>query len=127
LADAHLEPKDIDYINCHATGTPLGDLEEIQAITEVFGKTPKHLKINAPKSMLGHVCWSAPIVETIGGILQMQNNKLHPTINIVELAPEVTLDVCANQAQDHTVKYMLKNAFGFGGLNCCALYKKYEE
>ena len=127
LQEAQLQPEAIDYINCHATGTQLGDLEEIRAIIEVFGASPKHLKINAPKSMLGHVCWSAPIVETIGGIIQMQNNKLHPTINIAEIDPVITLDVCANQARDHVVKYMLKNSFGFGGLNCCALYKKYEE
>lgn len=84
------------------------------------------MKINAPKSMLGHVCWSAPIVETIGAILQMKHNKLHPTINIDELAPEVDLDVCANQAKDHSINYMLKNSFGFGGINCCTLIKKFE-
>ena len=127
LKAANLKPEVIDYINCHATGTPLGDLQEINAIKQVFGAQNKNLKLNAPKSMLGHVCWSAPIVETIGGILQMNNNMLHPTINISELDPEIDLDVCANQAQAHNINYMLKNSFGFGGLNCCSLIKRYGE
>ncbi len=125
LKAAQVRPEEVDYINCHATGTPLGDLEEIKAIQQVFGGRAKNLKLNAPKSMLGHTCWAAPIVETIGGILQMNNNMLHPTINIDELDPIIDLDVCANQAQAHNIIYMLKNSFGFGGLNCCSLIKKY--
>ncbi len=121
-----IRPEQIDYINCHATGTPLGDLEEIRAIKSAFGRHAYRLKLNAPKSMLGHVCWSAPIVETIGAILQMNHGRLHPSINVDELDPEIDLDVCANRAQDHEVRYLLKNSFGFGGLNCCSLLAKYE-
>ena len=122
-----LKPQDIDYVNCHATGTLAGDLEEIKAIKMAFGNHAQQLKINAPKSMLGHVCWSAPIVETIGGILQMHRNKLHPTINIDELDPEIDLDVCANHAIEYPVRFMLKNSFGFGGLNCSSLIGRYES
>ena len=122
-----LKPEDIDYINCHATGTPAGDMEEIKAIKMAFGAHASALKINAPKSMLGHVCWSAPIVETIGGILQMQRKILHPTINIEELDPEIDLDVCANSAVEYPVRFMLKNSFGFGGLNCSSLIGLYES
>ena len=127
LAATGVAPTQIDYINCHATGTPLGDVEEIRAIKEAFGAHAYHLKLNAPKSMLGHVCWSAPIVETVGAILQMNHGMLHPSINIDELAPEVDLDVCASGAKACTINYMVKNSFGFGGLNCCSLLKKYEE
>ncbi|MBU1077312.1 MAG: beta-ketoacyl-[acyl-carrier-protein] synthase family protein, partial [Spirochaetes bacterium] len=127
LQTAGVKPEEVNYVNCHATGTPLGDLEEIKAVKAVFGKHAYNMKLNAPKSMLGHVCWSAPIVESIGGILQMQHSKLHPTINIDELAPEVDLDVCADGPKDFEITYMLKNSFGFGGLNCCSLIKKYEE
>ena len=102
-------------------------MEEIRAIKNVFGDHAYKMKLNAPKSMLGHVCWSAPIVEAIGGILQMNNNKLHPSINIDELDPEIDLDVCANKAQDFEINYMLKNSFGFGGINCCSLFKKFED
>ncbi|MEW6516007.1 MAG: beta-ketoacyl-[acyl-carrier-protein] synthase family protein [candidate division FCPU426 bacterium] len=126
LAATGVKPEQIDYINCHATGTPQGDLEEIRAIKAAFGPHAYRLKLNAPKSMLGHVCWSAPVVETIGAVLQMNHNRLHPTINVDELDPEIDLDVCANQAQDHEVRYLLKNSFGFGGLNCCALLAKVE-
>jgi 3-oxoacyl-(acyl-carrier-protein) synthase len=127
LTTAGVNPSEVDYVNCHATSTPLGDLEEIKAIKEVFGKHAYNLKLNAPKSMLGHTCWAAPIVETIGGVLQMSHGTLHPSINIEQLDPEVDLDVCANEAQDHQIKVMLKNSFGFGGINCCSLIKKYEE
>jgi 3-oxoacyl-(acyl-carrier-protein) synthase len=127
LAATGVAPTQIDYVNCHATGTPLGDVEEIRAIKEAFGAHAYRLKLNAPKSMLGHVCWSAPIVETVGAILQMNHSMLHPTINIDELAPEVDLDVCANEAKPWAINYLLKNSFGFGGLNCCSLLKKYEE
>lgn len=118
--------EEIDYINAHATSTPIGDLSEIRAIKDVFGERAKHLKINAPKSMLGHTCWSAPIVETVGAILQMKGGRLHPTINVEDQDPEVDLDVCANSAADHDINIFLKNSFGFGGINCCALFKQFS-
>lgn len=127
MKDSGVKAEQIEYVNCHATGTPKGDLQEILAIKSAFGDHYKNLKINAPKSMLGHTCWASPLVETIGGLLQMKNQKLHPTINIGIQDPEVDLDICANKAVDYTFKYMLKNSFGFGGVNCCTLYKKYEE
>jgi 3-oxoacyl-(acyl-carrier-protein) synthase len=127
LTNAGIRPEQVDYVNCHATGTPSGDLQEVRAIQQTFGDHTRKLKINAPKSMLGHTCWASPLVETIGGILQMQNGVLHPTINIKEADPEIKMDICANEAVDYKVTYMLKNSFGFGGLNCCSLIKKYEE
>jgi 3-oxoacyl-(acyl-carrier-protein) synthase len=126
LASSAIAPEQIDYVNCHATGTPLGDLEEIKAVKAVFGEHAYRLKLNAPKSMLGHTCWAAPIVETIGGILQMQRGMLHPSINIDEIDPVVDLDVCANKPQKADITYMIKNSFGFGGLNCSSLYRKWE-
>lgn len=127
LLDAGVEPEQIDYINCHATGTPTGDIQEILAIKSVFGKHAYSIKLNAPKSMLGHTCWASPLVESIGGIMQMRHGKLHPTINIGKIDPEIDLDVCANKTADHQITYMLKNSFGFGGINCCSLIKRYEE
>ncbi|MGI9255915.1 MAG: hypothetical protein ACR2PY_03165, partial [Salinispira sp.] len=75
---------------------------------------------------LGHTCWASPLVETIGGIMQMNNNRLHPTINVEEKDPEIDFDVCADGPVDWSVTHMLKNSFGFGGLNCCSLIKKWE-
>ncbi len=127
LTRTGIRPEDVDYVNCHATGTPVGDVEEIRAIKSVFGDHAYKLKLNAPKSMLGHVCWSAPVVETIGGILQMHRGVLHPTINIEKPDPEVDLDICANEPVEHRMGIMLKNSFGFGGLNCCSLISRFEE
>ena len=124
-----IAPEQIDYINAHATSTPLGDVTEIQSILRVFGDKPDHLKINATKSMLGHTCWAAPVVETIAAILQMNAGKLHPSINIDELDPEVAasgIDICRGRAVDHPVRYLMKNSFGFGGINCVSILKRWE-
>jgi 3-oxoacyl-(acyl-carrier-protein) synthase len=127
LAKAGVRPDQIDYVNAHATSTPLGDKVEIASIKRVFGNHVKNLRVNAPKSMLGHAGWSAGAVESIGGILQMNHNKLHPSINIDNLDPDVDIDVCANEAQDWEINYFMKNSFGFGGLNACAIFKKFTE
>lgn len=127
IAAAGIAPEEVDYVNCHATGTPRGDLQEIRAVKGAFGKHAYNLKLNAPKSMMGHTCWASPLVETIGGILQMRHGVLHPTTNIDNPDPEIDLDICANRAVEYPVRYMLKNSFGFGGLNCSSLIKKYED
>jgi 3-oxoacyl-(acyl-carrier-protein) synthase len=126
IAQAGLRPSDVDYVNAHATSTPLGDLTELRSIKRVFDGHAGTLRINAPKSMLGHCCWSAPTVETVAGLLQMQAGTLHRSINIDELDPEVDLDVCREGNVDVPVSVMLKNSFGFGGINCVSLWRKYE-
>ena len=127
LREAGVDPEEVDYVNCHATGTPVGDIEEIKAVKIAFGEHAYRLKLNAPKSMLGHTCWAAPIVETIGGLLQMQHGTLHPTTNIAHLDPAVDLDVCAEGPCQHRINMMVKNSFGFGGINAVSLIKRFEE
>lgn len=127
LEQTGIAPQEIDFISAHATSTPLGDLTELQSIKNVFGAHAYRLKLNAPKSMLGHTCWSAPAVETIAAILQMRNGWLHPSINIEHLDPEVDLDVCANEPVQYSVRTLLKNSFGFGGINCCSLIRRYDD
>jgi 3-oxoacyl-(acyl-carrier-protein) synthase len=123
-----IAPEQIDYINAHATSTPLGDLTELRSIKRVFGEHAYKLKLNATKSMLGHTCWAAPVVETIASVLQMRAGKLHPSINIANLDPEVDLDVCrGSTAVDWPVNILLKNSFGFGGINCVSLLARYED
>ena len=119
-------PEEIDYVNCHATSTKLGDVEEIEAIKNAFGSHAYKLKLNATKSLVGHCTWSASTVEMIAAILQMKYGTLHPSLNIDELDPAIDLDVCANTAQKHEVRCFLKNSFGFGNINCSASIKKYE-
>jgi 3-oxoacyl-(acyl-carrier-protein) synthase len=126
LASTGTDPSEVDFASCHATGTPGGDLEEIRAIKEAFGAHAYGMKLNASKSMLGHTCWASPIVETIAGLLQMKHGRLHPTINIDRLDPEVDLDVCARGPVEHRIRCMLKNSFGFGGINACSLIRRYE-
>lgn len=126
IAEAGLHPREIDYVNAHATSTPLGDLTELRSIKRVFGDHARRLVINAPKSMLGHCCWSAPTVETVAGVLQMQAGRLHRSINIDELDPAVDLDVCRDGPVDRRVRVMLKNSFGFGGINCVSVLRAWE-
>ena len=117
----------IDYISMHATSTPLGDLTESRSIRNVFGDHAKQLKVNATKSLLGHTCWAAATVETVAAILQMNAGQLHPSINIDEMDPEIDLDVCrGNQPVPHRVRHFMKNSFGFGGINCVSLFRKYD-
>jgi len=127
LADAGLTPADVDYVNAHATSTPLGDLTELRSIKRVFGDHAARVSINAPKSMLGHCCWSAPTVETVAGLLQMRAGRLHRSINIDELDPAVDLDVCRDGPVDRRLRVMLKNSFGFGGINCVSLWRNHED
>ena len=126
LQRARVAPEEVDFVSAHATSTPLGDLTELRSLKETFGDHVYKLKINAPKSMLGHTCWSAPVIETIAAVLQVNRGWLHPSINIDKLDPEVDVDVCANEPRQYDVRTFLKNSFGFGGINCCGLYRKYE-
>lgn len=126
LREAKLRPEDIDYVNAHATSTPVGDLTELRSLERVFGDHAKRLVINAPKSMLGHTCWSAPAVETVAAILQMNAGKLHRSINIDELDPEVRLDVCREGNVDRPVRTLMKNSFGFGGIDCVSILRRFE-
>jgi len=127
LDQASLEPADIDYVNAHATSTPLGDLTEIASIKDVFAEHAYRLKINAPKSLLGHTCWSAPTVETIAAILQMRAGCLHRSVNIDDLDPEVDLDVCRAGNAEWKVRRFMKNSFGFGGINCVSVFADYDD
>ncbi len=127
LRQCNLAPEDIDYVNAHATSTPLGDITEIRSIKRVFGDHAQRLKLNATKSMLGHTCWAAPVVETVAAILQMNAGLLHPSINVDQLDPEIDLDVCAGErAIDFPVRTLMKNSFGFGGINSVSVLRRYE-
>ncbi len=126
LREAGLRPEDIDYVNAHATSTPVGDLTELRSLRRVFGDHARRLRINAPKSMLGHTCWSAPAVETVAAVLQMNAGKLHRSINIDELDPEVDLDVCREGNVEARVRTVMKNSFGFGGIDCVSILRKFE-
>ena len=124
LERCHVAPDEVDYVNAHATSTRVGDLTEIRSITRAFGAHAARLKINATKSMLGHTLWSAPLVETVAAVLQMNAGVLHPTINVDQVDPEIELDVCANRMTRLDVKLLMKNSFGFGGINSISLLRR---
>ncbi len=126
LEDCDLRPEQIDYINAHATSTPLGDITEIRSIKRVFGAHAYKLKLNATKSMLGHTCWAAPVVETVATVLQMNAGVLHPSINVDDLDPEIDLDICRGKQVTHDMRHVMKNSFGFGGINSVSILKRVE-
>jgi len=123
LRAAGLAPSDIDFICAHATSTPLGDITEARSIRRAFGVHADKLAINAPKSLLGHTCWSAPVVETVAAVLQMNAGQLHGSANIDELDPRIELDVCADGPRELSVTHCLNNSFGFGGINAVAVLR----
>jgi 3-oxoacyl-(acyl-carrier-protein) synthase len=127
LEQARLRPEQIDYVSAHAASTPLGDQVEARSIKEVFGPHVARLKVNAPKSLLGHTCCAAAVVETVAAILQMNAGVLHPSINIDELDPENDLDVCRGRPVAHPVRYFMKNSFGFGGINAVSVFARGEQ
>lgn len=126
LARAGVAPDEIDFVSAHATSTPLGDLTEIASIKDALGSHAYRTKINAPKSMLGHTCWSAPTVETIAAILQMKAGRLHRSINIDELDPEVDVDVLKDGNAECSVRRFMKNSFGFGGINSVGIFANHD-
>ncbi len=127
LRNTGVQPEEIDYVSAHATSTQLGDLAEIRAVKSVFGAHARKLKINAAKSILGHCYCSAAVVETVAAVLQMQAGRLHPSINIEQLDSEIDLDVCANHPVEHQVRCLMKNAFGFGGINSASLIRRFDD
>lgn len=128
LENAGLKPEDVDHINTHGTSTPLGDVAELKAITEVFGDHAKNININSTKSMTGHLLGAAGAVEAIASILAMEHGIVPPTINhtVVDENIDPQLNLTLNKAQKRTIKVAMSNTFGFGGHNACVLFKKLD-
>lgn len=131
LADAQMQPEDIDYINVHGTSTHVGDISEAKAIKEVFGEHAYKLNISSTKSMTGHLLGAAGAVEALACVKAVSEDIVPPTINHDEedKDPEIdyALNYTFNQAQKRTVRAALSNTFGFGGHNACCIVKKFED
>jgi 3-oxoacyl-(acyl-carrier-protein) synthase len=121
LRDARVNVEDIDYVNAHATSTPIGDVVEANALKAVLGDRVRKIPVNSTKSMIGHSLTAASIVEMIATILQMSRSVVHPTINQEEKDPAIDLDVVPNVARDHKINVAMSNSFGFGGVNSCVV------
>ena len=131
LEDAGLQPTDIDYINVHGTSTPVGDVSEAKAIKDVFGDHAYKLNISSTKSMTGHLLGAAGAAEAMACVLSVKHDIVPPTINHEEGDNDEALDYnmnfTFNKAQKREVRAALSNTFGFGGHNCCVIFKKYAE
>jgi 3-oxoacyl-[acyl-carrier-protein] synthase II len=125
LEDAGLNASQVDYLNAHATSTPVGDLSEIKAITKLFGGNPAHLHISATKSMTGHLLGAAGAIEAIACILSIKNGIVPATINTTQLDPLIPggLQIILQQAIEKKVKVAMSNTFGFGGHNGIVVFR----
>jgi 3-oxoacyl-[acyl-carrier-protein] synthase II len=124
LRNAALNPDDIDYLNAHGTSTPLGDVNETNAIKAALGEQAKRIVVSSTKSMTGHLLGGAGGLESVFTVLALYHQKCPPTINLFNQDPECDLDYCANQARDMPIRAALKNNFGFGGTNGALVFKR---
>jgi len=123
LKDAKLNPNEVDYINAHATSTPLGDLGETMAIKSVMGKHAYKVPVNATKSMTGHTLGASGGLAMIVCAKSIETGKVHGTINLDTPGEGCDLDYVPHHARDHKVKVAVLNSFGFGGHNACVVFK----
>ena len=129
LENSGIKPEEVDHINTHGTSTPLGDVAELKAISEVFGDHAKNININSTKSMTGHLLGAAGAIEAIASLLAMKNGIVPPTINHTTADENINpdLNLTLNKAQEREINVALSNTFGFGGHNACIAFKKYEQ
>lgn len=126
LEDAGLNKEEVDYLNAHATSTPVGDLSEIAAIGKLFGTTPDHLHISATKSMTGHLLGAAGAIEAIASVKSIEQGIIPPTINTQQLDAAIPtgLQIVLTTAIEKKVSVAMSNTFGFGGHNGIVVFRK---
>jgi len=125
LRNAGVNPEQVDYLNAHGTSTPLGDVNESNAIKAALGEVAsKRVVVNSTKSMTGHLLGGAGGLESVVTVLALYNQISPPTINIFNQDPECDLDYCANTAREMRIDVALKNNFGFGGTNGSLVFKR---
>jgi 3-oxoacyl-[acyl-carrier-protein] synthase II len=128
LEEGGLTPEDVDYINVHATSTPVGDPGEMNAVWSAFGKRDD-LFISATKSMTGHLLGAAGAIEAIVSLGAIQRQCVPPTINLENRDPAIPehLTIVSGKAKDHKINVVLSNTFGFGGHNASVVLKAYRS
>jgi 3-oxoacyl-[acyl-carrier-protein] synthase II len=123
LVAARVNPEDVDYVNAHATGTPVGDVCEARALQMVFGNHTMDIPVSSTKSMTGHLLGAAAAIEALACLTAITNRAIPPTINLHRPDPECSLRHVANEAQGHEVRVAMSNSFGFGGHNTSLLLR----
>lgn len=124
MRNAGVNADQIDYLNAHGTSTPLGDINETNAIKAALGDHAYKTVVSSTKSMTGHLLGGAGGIESVFTVLALHHQKVPPTINLVNPDPECDLDYCANTARDMKIDVALKNNFGFGGTNGSLVFKR---
>jgi 3-oxoacyl-[acyl-carrier-protein] synthase II len=124
LRNAGVNPDEVQYLNAHGTSTPLGDLNETNAIKAALGDHANKVVVNSTKSMTGHLLGGAGGIESVFTVLALHHQKSPPTINIFNQDPACDLDYCANTARDMKIDVAVKNNFGFGGTNGTLVFRR---
>jgi 3-oxoacyl-[acyl-carrier-protein] synthase II len=124
LANAHITPQQVDYINAHATSTTVGDIAETKAIKQVFDEYAYSVPVSAPKSMLGHATGAAGAVEALATILALKHGIIPPTINLDQPDPACDLDYVPHTARHADIRVAISNSFAFGGVNAVLVFGK---
>ena len=124
LRNAGINADQVQYLNAHGTSTPLGDINETNAIKLAFGEHAKRLVVNSTKSMTGHLLGGAGGIESVFSVLALHHQVSPPTINIFDQDPQCDLDYCANAAREMKIEYAVKNNFGFGGTNGTLVFRR---
>jgi 3-oxoacyl-[acyl-carrier-protein] synthase II len=123
LADAGIDPADVDYVNAHATSTPVGDVAEARVLAAVFGDGVRRVPVSSTKSMTGHLVTAAAAAEALACIAAMRHGCVPPTINLDDPDPECDLCHVPHTARPHQVRVAVSNSFGFGGSNTCLVLR----
>ncbi|RYX97662.1 MAG: beta-ketoacyl-[acyl-carrier-protein] synthase II [Comamonadaceae bacterium] len=124
MKNAGVNPDEVGYLNAHGTSTPLGDLNETNAVKAAYGDHAKDMVVSSTKSMTGHLLGGAGGIESVFTVLSLYHQKIPPTINIFNQDPACDLDYCANTARDAKIEVAVKNNFGFGGTNGTLVFKR---
>jgi 3-oxoacyl-[acyl-carrier-protein] synthase II len=123
IDDAQIQPADIGYVNAHGTSTQKGDAVEIQSLREVFGHSLSAIPVSSNKSQIGHTLGAAAAIEAALAIEGMHQGIVLPTVNHLPDPAFADVDVVPNAARRHSYATFLSNAFGFGGTNCCIIFR----
>jgi 3-oxoacyl-[acyl-carrier-protein] synthase II len=126
IADAGLNPSDIDYVNAHGTSTLLGDVAETRAVKSVFGDHASKLAVSSTKSTTGHLLGAAGAVEAVFSIMALRDQVIPPTINLDNPGEGCDLDYVPNTAREASLNAVVTNSFGFGGTNGSLLFTRFE-
>ena len=127
IADADLQPEDIDYVSAHGTGTPLNDSTETKALKLALGDHAYKIPVSSVKSMIGHLLGAAGALSAVAAVKAIETGCIPPTINQFTPDPECDLDYVPWKPRRQTVHNVLVNGFGFGGQNSVAVFKRFED